>query len=172
MMDNKTNEKTDALQITRPFSAPRGLVWKAWTEPERLMKWWGPKGVVMVTADMDLRPGGRFHYAYRMPDGSETWGLFVYHEVEAPHRLTFVNSFSDEKGNIIRHPLSATWPMEVINHLELIDQGKQTLLVLSGGPWHASSEEEQVFISALAGIQGGMKGTFSQLDEYLARVQS
>src|SRR5512143_3627345 len=50
------------LVITRVLDAPRDLVWKAWTEPERLMHWWGPKGFVMQTVKLDLRPGGVFHY--------------------------------------------------------------------------------------------------------------
>jgi uncharacterized protein YndB with AHSA1/START domain len=55
--------------FTRAFDAPRELVFKAWTEPERLAQWWGPKGSTIVVKKMDLRPGGIFHYAMRRPQG-------------------------------------------------------------------------------------------------------
>ena len=57
------------FSFTRVFDAPRDLVWKAFTESERLMQWWGPKGFTMLVAKLDLRPGGVFHYSMRSPDG-------------------------------------------------------------------------------------------------------
>ena len=57
------------LRNVRVFDAPRDLVWKAFTESERLMQWWGPKGFTMLVAKLDLRPGGVFHYSMRSPDG-------------------------------------------------------------------------------------------------------
>jgi len=59
------------IVITRVFDAPRELVWKAWTERERLMQWFGPKGFTMSTAKLDFRPGGVFHYCLRSPDGHD-----------------------------------------------------------------------------------------------------
>ena len=60
--------------LTRTFDAPRDLVWKAWTEPKRLMEWWGPKGFKMKAAKVDLRPGGTFHYGMRSPMGEPIFG--------------------------------------------------------------------------------------------------
>jgi uncharacterized protein YndB with AHSA1/START domain len=48
--------------ISRAFNAPRDKVWKAWTERDRLLQWFGPKGFKMTTAKLDLRLGGTFHY--------------------------------------------------------------------------------------------------------------
>ena len=90
--------------ITRTFDAPRDKVWKAWAERDRLMQWFTPKGFKMTTAKLDLRPGGMFHYCMRSTDGKEMWGKFVYREIAAPNRIVVVNSFSDEKGGITRHP--------------------------------------------------------------------
>jgi uncharacterized protein YndB with AHSA1/START domain len=56
--------------ITRTFDAPRDLAWKAFTEPDRMKHWWGPKGFRVVAAKMDLRPGGIYHYGLRAPDDS------------------------------------------------------------------------------------------------------
>src|SRR5437899_7660320 len=88
------------LLVTRTFDAPRELVFKAWTEPERLAQWWGPKGFTMKKVSVDLRPGGVFHYGMTSPDGHEMWGRFVYREITPPERLIFVNSFSDEDAGI------------------------------------------------------------------------
>ena len=108
---NKPAAKTPEreLVITRIFDAPRELVWKAWTEPERLMHWWGPKGFTVHTCKVDLRPGGVFHYGMRAPDGSDIWGKFIYREIVAPERIVFIGSFSDEKGGVTRHPMSRPW---------------------------------------------------------------
>ena len=76
------------------FNAPREVVWKAWTERERLRQWFGPKGFKMTTATMDFRPGGSFHYRLQTPDGKEMWGRFVYRQIVAPERILWVNSFS------------------------------------------------------------------------------
>ena len=58
------------FHMTRIFDAPRDLVFKAWTERERLMHWWGPKGFALRACNIDLRPGGVFHYGMQAPDGS------------------------------------------------------------------------------------------------------
>src|SRR5205085_4388835 len=105
----------EEFTITRVFDAPRELVWKAITESERLMRWWGPKGFTMQVAQLDLRPGGVFHYSMRSPGGNDMWGKFVYREVVAPERLVFVNSFSDAEGNLTRNPFSPSWPLEILN---------------------------------------------------------
>ena len=92
--------------ISRVFDAPRELVFKAFTDPERMKHWWGPKGFKVIAQNMDLRPGGMYHYGLEAPDGNTMWGRFVYREIAAPERIVFVNSFSDEKGGLTRHPMS------------------------------------------------------------------
>jgi uncharacterized protein YndB with AHSA1/START domain len=68
--------KKNALVITRVFDAPRELVFKAWTEAERLAQWWEPKGCKITVNKFDLRPGGIFRYSMNMPNGKEIWGIF------------------------------------------------------------------------------------------------
>ncbi len=77
--------------ITRTFDAPRDLVFKAWTEAERLAQWWGPKGCNITVSKLELRPGGTFLYSMKMSNGPAMWGKFVYREIVAPERLVFVN---------------------------------------------------------------------------------
>lgn len=110
MAEKKNSSVTESAEnefvITRTFDAPRDLVWKAHTEPERLKQWWGPKGFTMLSCKVDLRPGGLFHYGMRSPDGQVMWGKFIYREIVKPERLVFIVSFSDEKGGTTRHPLA------------------------------------------------------------------
>jgi uncharacterized protein YndB with AHSA1/START domain len=161
----------DAFTLTRVFHAPRDVVWQAWTDPERLKHWWGPKGFRWVQATLDLRPGGLFHYCLRSADGREMWGKFRYHEILAPERLVFVVSFSDEQGGTARHPLSATWPLEVMNTLTLSELRGRTTLTLMGIPHNASEEERHTFRKGHLSMQQGFKGTLDQLEEYLGRAR-
>jgi uncharacterized protein YndB with AHSA1/START domain len=79
--------KSADFVISRVFDAPRELLWKAFTEPERMKAWWGPKGSVIVASDMDFRVGGTYHGAMRGPAGNVMWAKFVYREIVAPERL-------------------------------------------------------------------------------------
>ena len=101
--------------ISCVFDAPRDLVWKCFTEPERMKQWWGPKGFTVIASKMDLRPGGIYHYGMKAPNGSPIWGKFVYREIVPPERLVFVNSFSDEQGGTTRHPGHERWPLEMLS---------------------------------------------------------
>jgi uncharacterized protein YndB with AHSA1/START domain len=156
--------------ITRSFDAPRDLVFAAWTEAERLAHWWGPKGMRIRVAKLELKPGGIFHYAMEMPDGNEMWGKFVYREITPPERIVFVNSFSDPQGNTTRAPFSATWPLEVLNVLTFLEHDGKTTITLRGGPINATAEERATFRTGHKSMQQGFSGTFEQLAEYLVKA--
>ena len=158
------------LVITRVFDAPRELVWKAWTESERLAQWWGPKGFTMGVCKLDLRPGGVFHYSMQTPDGREMWGKFVYREIVKPERIVFINSFADEKGNAVRDPWNANWPLEVLNTLSLSAHEGKTTLTLRGAPLNATEAERETFEAGRKSMQQGFAGTLDQLAEYLAKA--
>jgi uncharacterized protein YndB with AHSA1/START domain len=164
-----TDSATDKLVITRVFNAPRELIWRAFTEEDRLAQWWGPKGFKMITSKADLRPGGIYHYGMQSPDGQEMYGRFVYGEIVPPERISFVVSFSDKDAGITRAPFSPTWPLEVLNVLTLSENDGKTTLTLRGGPVNASPEELDTFRNGRASMNQGFKGTFDQLEEYLAK---
>ena len=90
---NKTTERP--FVISRTFDAPRKKVWQAWTERERLMQWFGPKGFTMPVAKVDFRPGGTCHSCLRSPEGHEMWGKFIYREIviEAARLLPRMHGF-------------------------------------------------------------------------------
>lgn len=157
----------DEFVITRIFDAPRELVWKAWTKPEHLEQWWGPKGFKIQVSKFDLKPGGIFHYCMQATDAPAMWGKFVYREIDAPGRLVFVNSFSDEEGNIIRPPFDQNWPKEILNTLALTEKDGKTKLTLRSWPINATDEERKIFEDNFDSMNQGFGGTFDQLEELL-----
>ena len=156
------------LILTRVFDAPRELVFKAWTDPDHLAKWWGAKGFATGVVACDLQPGGVLHYVQDGPNGVQFWGKFVYYEVAAPARLGFTSAFSDPAGATVRAPFSAEWPLEIMNTLTLTEQDGKTTLTLRGGPHNATTAELQTFAAARSSLQQGFRSTFDRLDEFLA----
>ncbi|RFB74987.1 SRPBCC domain-containing protein [Methylovirgula sp. 4M-Z18] len=154
--------------ISRIFDAPRDLVFQAWTKPEHLANWWGPKGCKMRVIHLDLRPGGEFHYSMAMPNGGpEIWGKFIYREISPPARLVFTNAFADAEGNVIRSFFSQTWPLEVLNILTLTEDNGRTTFTLRSSPVSASEEERATFIGMVPSMQQGWSGTLDQLADFL-----
>ena len=156
--------------ITRVFDAPRDLVWKAWTERERLMQWFGPKGFTRRAATLDFRPGGVFHYCLRSPDGHDMWGKFVYREIVAPERIVLVNSFSDEQGSLTRHPMSPTWPLEMLSMTTFAEHEGRTTITVQWAPLNATKSEHKTFEAGHESMQQGWTGTLDQLADYLAKA--
>ncbi len=85
------NKDIKELTITRVFDAPRELVWKAWTEPERVKRWWGPKSFTTPVSKIDLRVGGKYLYCMRSPEGKDFWGTGIFREIVAPERLVMTD---------------------------------------------------------------------------------
>lgn len=162
----QSNEKSQ-LVITRELDAPAALVFQAWTDPEMLAKWWGPKGSAIKVNKFELEPGGTFHYCMDHPNGQEMWGLFSFREILPPTRLTFVSSFSDAEGNITRGPFFPNWPLEILNIITLEEKEGKTTLTLTGGPINANEDELQLYASIIPSMEQGFGGSFDQLEEYL-----
>jgi uncharacterized protein YndB with AHSA1/START domain len=158
--------------ISRRFAAPRELVFKAWTERDRLMHWFGPKGFKMVVANMDLRPGGSFHYCLKSANGGEMWGKFIYREIVPPERIVWVNTFSDEQGNLTRHPAAPGWPREMLTTVTFVEHNGKTTVTLRSRAINASPEETHLFDSNHPSMTGGWTGTFDQLKAYLETAEA
>lgn len=150
--------KTDdrILVITRMFDAPRETVFKAWTEPERLAQWWGPKGFkTAVIGKLDLRPGGRYRFHMVESDGTDHWQQGEYREVIPPERLVCTYEWADADGNRIRPQTLLTVTFE--------DVGGKTRLTV----------HQAVFESATARDlhQGGWNSTLDRLADYVAQAR-
>jgi uncharacterized protein YndB with AHSA1/START domain len=108
------------IVLSRLFDAPRELVWKAWTEADRLMRWWAPSGCTTPACTVDLRPGGSFHYCMRMPDGLEIWGIGIYREIVELERIIYTDAFADAEGNVVppsHYGMSAEHPAEILTEV-------------------------------------------------------
>jgi uncharacterized protein YndB with AHSA1/START domain len=156
--------------ITREFNAPRELLFTVWTEAKHLEKWWGPAGMQVSIDKLELKPGGTFHYCMKTPDGHTMWGKFVYREITTPEKIVFVVSFSDAQEGYSRHPMSDTWPLEVLSTVIFTEQDGKTTLTMTGTPINATNEEIKTFVDNFAGMEQGWSGTMAQLDDYLAKL--
>ena len=91
------------LTVTRSFSSPPADVWRAWTTPELLLKWWAPKsfGVQFVSCEADVRPGGSYRFVMSHPSHAEPMAFFGrYLEAEPPRRLVWTNEEAGDDGQI------------------------------------------------------------------------
>lgn len=86
------------LEISRRFAASQERVFRALSEADQLMQWWGPASCPVVECSVDFRPGGAWHYRLSLPDGGEAWTRAVYREIAAPERITYREHSSDAAG--------------------------------------------------------------------------
>src|SRR3982074_3686276 len=86
------------IVLTRVFDAPRHLVFDAFTKPELLKRWFGPRGWSLAACEVDLRVGGGFRFVPRSPDGKDMGMRGVYHELTPPDRSVHTESFDDYPG--------------------------------------------------------------------------
>jgi len=98
MANGMTNEPA-RMVLSRVFEAPRELVWKAWTDPQYAMRWWGPKDFTTPFYEMDFRVGGKFLFCMRAPDGKEFWTGGEYHEIVLYEKIVLSLYPTDPQGN-------------------------------------------------------------------------
>lgn len=167
---SKSESARQEFVFTRVVNAPRQLVWDVYTKAEHLEHWWGPKGMALGVERLELHPGGTFLYSIGLPNGQKMYGKFVYREIAAPGKLVFVVSFTDAEGTPIRHPMSPTWPLEVLNTVTFKEAEGKTTIHMVGGPVNATAEEHDIYESNFEGMNKGFAGTMEQLDAYLATL--
>ena len=163
--NNPAKAEEQALVITRVFDAPRELVFKAWSEPERLMRWWGPKGFTAPVAKIDFRVGGKFLNCMRAPDGKEYWSTGVYQEIVEPERIVCTDSFADEKGKVVpasHYGMTGDIPMEMRISVTFEDLGGKTKMTLKHFGLPAGEHR--------SGANQGWNESFDKLAEYIAKA--
>jgi uncharacterized protein YndB with AHSA1/START domain len=95
----KVTTPTDReIVLTRVFDAPRDLVYDAFTKPELLKRWFGPRGFSLTVCEVDLRVGGDWRFVLRGPDGKEMGMRGVYRELAPPERSVHTESYDDYPG--------------------------------------------------------------------------
>jgi uncharacterized protein YndB with AHSA1/START domain len=124
-MSTATQEPTtdQALYIVRDFNASRKLVWDAWSKPEMMSKWWGPKRYTAPVVKIDFRVGGKYHNVMRAPDGKEFWSTGTYKEISPMDRIVVTDSFADEEGNVVSSDYYGMhdMPLEMLVTLEFFE---------------------------------------------------
>ncbi|HVB04333.1 MAG TPA: SRPBCC domain-containing protein [Chitinophagaceae bacterium] len=169
-MKNQTDKK-DGLKIVRDFKAPRTLVFQAFSTAEAFADWWGPVGMPITIKHFDFKQGGKLHYKTE-GNGLTMWGLFKYGNIVKPELIEFINSFSDEEGNICKPPFPMEFPLEIFNQITLQENNGITTLTLQGHPINATPEQEATFYSMTTNMSEGFTGTFNQLEAYLTKSKN
>lgn len=146
---NKPNE----LQIIRLYEAPVKAVWDAWTDPEQVAKWWGPRGFTLTTHSKDLRPGGSWAYTMHGPDGTNYENKTKYYEVEKYSRLVYDHGGNDDRPPLFRVTVSFT---EI--------KGKTRMEMIMSLPTVEAATETRKFIKSAGG-----DSTWDRLAEYLEK---
>ncbi|HEY0264408.1 MAG TPA: SRPBCC domain-containing protein [Granulicella sp.] len=158
---------SEELVITREFDAPRELVYKCWTEPERLTEWWlGPGGSRLTIKHADIRPGGTMVYGMRMPDGKMVWLRWAFRDLTPPSRIVLVVSFVDEQENPLPHA-SAPALLERLSTVTFEEQGGKTLMTFRSQMMYAREEDRAASRTFFEGMQQGWTGLLNSLEAYL-----
>jgi uncharacterized protein YndB with AHSA1/START domain len=163
----ETNTSTKEILITRLINAPREAVFKAWIDPEQLVRWYAPKPCTIHFKKIDVREGGEFHSCIHVPNFKNCWCKGVYKEVRFPERLVFSMLIADEAGNTsnaVAEGMDPDWPTETTVTVTFEDQDGKTLLTL-----------QQTVSEDLAKRTGAYPSWLQQLDnlqEHLLAMKS
>lgn len=157
--------------ITRHLDAPRAKVWQAWTNPENIKKWWGPKTFTATYASIDLREDRKYLFCIRSSEGKDIWSTGIYREIVANQRLVMTNSFSDEHGNIVSaeyYGMDPNLPLESTitvsfddHHMPSVGHEHHTMLTLQYDDVSSIRETD------LQALRTCWKESFDKLADYL-----
>lgn len=157
--------------LDRVFDAPRELVWRAWTDPELLARWYGP-GVETIIHKFDLKPGGAWLNEMKWGENSML-SKVVFTEVTPPERLVWHHySSTDAEWNVIANPKMPDWPNVLLTTVTFEEEGGKTKVRLVWAPHEASDAEIACFAGAVANMGKGWESGYAIMDEMLAEMQS
>ena len=140
----------------RVFDAPRDQVWAAYTDPELIPEWYGPRGTTTIVDKMEVKAGGAWRFVSRSSDGSETAFRGTYREVTPPERIVQTFEWEGMPGHVS------------VDTATFEDLGDQTRVV-STSVFHTTEERDGMLGS---GMEGGLNDTYARLDELLARLDA
>ena len=144
------------IHIERVFDAPRELVFKAFTDPDLIPQWWGPRDTETVVDEMDCRTGGDWRFVHRNSDGSETAFRGTFREVTGPERVAWTFEWDGMPGYVS------------VDITEFEDLGDQTR-VRTRSLFHLPEERDGMLE---AGMESGMQESYDRLDEVLERLRA
>jgi uncharacterized protein YndB with AHSA1/START domain len=147
-----TSESKD-IHIVRLYDAPLRAVWDAWTDPDQVAQWWGPRGFTLTTHSKDLQSGGSWVYTMHGPDGTDYPNTTHYLDVEPLVRLVYDHGASDERPPLFR-----------VTVLFAQTDGKTRMDMTMSLPDATAAQQARAFIK-----QAGGNATWDRLAEYLAK---
>ena len=156
--------------LDRIFEAPRELVWRAWTDPEILHRWYGPN-IETIIHKFDLKPGGSWLNEMKW-GGNSDFSKMIFQEVTEPEKLVWHHSSSDSAWNIIASPMMADWPRVLLTTVIFEDMGDQTKVRLSQVPIDPTDAETACFAATMAGMDNGWGGGYALMDELFVELQA
>ena len=149
------------IRGTRVFDAPRELVWKVWTEPEHVARWWGPLGFTTTTHKMEVKPGGVWRFVMHGPDGRDYQNQITYLEVVKPERLVYRHGEPESEAALGPEPVSFAVTVTFTE-----EDGRTRLEMRSVFP----SAKARDFVVENYGAVEGMHQTLGRLEQYLAEA--
>ena len=145
------------IHVVREFNAPIAIVWKAWTDPDMLEKWWGPKPWVAKTKSMDFTVGGAWLYYMEGPEGQIHWSHVKFTAIEQGARFAADAVFSDENGTVAPGASVGHWDNK------FIAIGDKTKVVVD----LSFDDESTIKMMVQMGFEGGFTMGLNQLEELL-----
>ena len=160
--------------IEREFSAPKALVFDAWTKVEHLNNWMFPmQGCRCEFVKADIKDEGSSLHKITMPNGHEMWLYTKYEVVSPPNKLVFLQYMSNEAGEIMPNPHIPNWPAHMLATLTFEEVASDTTkLTFLWEPRNPTGEELEVFESTRQDHNKGWGAGMEQLDIYLASLTS
>jgi uncharacterized protein YndB with AHSA1/START domain len=154
------------LIIERILKAPKETIWEAWANPELFAIWWGPRGWITTVAEHDFINGGSLRYGMKCEDkaqiewyGQESWGKMVFENVHPHDSFSYIDYFTDDKGNITEGMPS----VKTINTLEQVSEGTR---FVSRGIYDSPEDLKTVMDM---GMEEGVRQTWDRLEELLSK---
>jgi len=142
------------IVATRLFDAPRERLFRLWTDPAHVGKWWGPKGFTTTRQAMDVRPGGEWRFVMHGPDGTDYQNRISYIEVVPPERLVYRHS-GDEGSDPVRFHVTVTFVAEA-------SKTRLTTRMVFDRP------EDRTLVAEKYGAIEGLRQTLDRLEELVA----
>ncbi|MBL4721887.1 MAG: SRPBCC domain-containing protein [Alphaproteobacteria bacterium] len=156
--------------LDRVFKAPRAMVWRAWTTPELLARWYGP-GVETIIHKFELKPGGEWLNEMKWGEKSDL-SKAVFEDVTPEEKLVWRQSSTDADWNIVSNPMMPDWPRILLTTVTFEDKGDETNVRLTMIPIDATEAELACFAEAMAGMSNGWGKGYLIQDEIYAELQS
>jgi uncharacterized protein YndB with AHSA1/START domain len=159
---------SNSFTMTHEFNAPVEKVFEAWTDPEKIKRWFAPKDYSIIYSKADIKAGGESHYCMSSKGGLEIWVKKFFKDFIPPAKLSYTQVYSNEKGGIEPHPMIKNFPIEIFTTVMLDEKNGKTILNLTWEPLNASTEQVTRFMDETFELSQEWGGMLDQLEQLLA----